>query len=140
MTVQGNSPQGAQRAQRKSDIRAIHRIAPTDWDVVASDRTGSPLQIGMWWRAIAQDRPYEIGMWWRATHRIVATDWDVVAGDLIGRPYNIWEMRVGIHRAAETMSLRAAVSSVVCGLATMTPLKPRQRVKVLSSMSSPRET
>ena len=49
-------------------------------------------------------------------------------------------MKAGIQCAAETMSCSAAVSSVVWALATMTPPKPRQRVQVLSSISSLRET
>ena len=68
------------------------------------------------------------------------------AVDLLGRVDNyrrspsIWQMKAGIHRTAADKSLKATVSSVVCAFATMTPLNPRQRVQVLSSMSSPRET
>ena len=58
----------------------------------------------------------------------------------MGCRYKTCWMKVGIQWAAEAMSERAAVSSVVCAFATITPVNPKQRDHRLSSMSSLRET
>ena len=54
--------------------------------------------------------------------------------------YSTAATKAGIQCAADTISLSAAVSSVVCAFATITPLKPSGRAQVLSSMSSLRDT